>query len=140
LTKWTILDARKVTNRDKVTPFNDICLKSPFGHYFQVEAQQDDLISADGPEVSPACMFKVVKAAIPHLPDWLFKRPHLNHNNITTQYAGFVEYPPSTRRVEDRPQNLGSFPIDIQETFLIEDLLYAMTSIEGVYVKRKPLA
>ena len=52
LTKWTILDARKVTNRDKVTPFNDICLKSPFGHYFQVEAQQDDLISADGPEVS----------------------------------------------------------------------------------------
>ena len=34
LTKWTILDARKVTNRDKVTPFNDICLKSPFGHYF----------------------------------------------------------------------------------------------------------
>jgi hypothetical protein len=34
LTKWTILDARKVTNRDKVTPFNDICLKSPFGHFF----------------------------------------------------------------------------------------------------------
>lgn len=84
-------------------------------------------------------MFKVVKAAIPHLPDWLFKRPHLNHNNITTQYAGFVEYAPSSRRVEERPQNLGSFPIDIQETFLIEDLLFAMTSIEGVYIKRKQL-
>jgi gamma-tubulin complex component 2 len=27
--------------------------------------------------------------------------------------------------------------VDIQETFLIEDLLYAMTSIEGVYIKRK---
>ena len=40
LTKWTILDARKVQNRDKVTPFNDICLKSPFGHYFQVETEQ----------------------------------------------------------------------------------------------------
>ena len=34
---------------------------------------------------------------------------------------------------------MGSFPIDIQETFLIEDLLFAMTSIEGVYVKRKPV-
>ena len=54
-------------------------------------ADVPDLISAEGPEVSQACMFKVVKAAIPHLPDWLFKRPHLNHNNITTQYAGFVE-------------------------------------------------
>jgi len=34
LSKWTILDARRVTNREKVTPFNDVCLKSPFGHYF----------------------------------------------------------------------------------------------------------
>ena len=126
-----------MNNRDKVTPFNDICLKSPFGHFFQVEAQQEDLISANGPEVSNSCIFKVVKAAIPHLPDWLFKRPHLNHNNITSQYAGFVEYPQSSRRVEERPQNLGNFPVDIQETFLIEDLLFAMTSIEGVYIKRK---
>ena len=83
-------------------------------------------------------MFKVVKAAIPHLPDWLFKRPNLNHNNITSQYTSFVEYPNSSKRnIADKPQNLGSFPVDIQETFLIEDLLFAMTSIEGVYIKRK---
>ena len=83
-------------------------------------------------------MFKVVKADIPHLPDWLFKRPHLNHNSITQQYAGFIEYPSSSKRgLNERSQNLGSFPVDIQETFLIEDLLFAMTSIEGVYIKRK---
>jgi len=58
-------------------------------------------------------MFKVVKAAIPHLPDWLFKRPHLNHNNITMQYQGFVDNSAQNRRVEERPQNLGSFPVDI---------------------------
>ena len=126
-----------MTNRDKVTPFNDICLKSPFGHFFQVEREQDDLISANGPDVSEACMFKVVKAAIPHLPDWLFKRPHLNHNDITSQYAGHVEYPNLGKSKSDHPKNLGAFPVDIQETFLIEDLLYAMTSIEGVYIKRK---
>ena len=34
---------------------------------------------------------------------------------------------------------MGQFPIDIQETFLIEDLLFSMTSIEGVYIKRKSL-
>lgn len=33
LTKWTILDARRTTSRDKVTPFNDVCFKSPFGHF-----------------------------------------------------------------------------------------------------------
>jgi len=36
----------------------------------------------------------------------------------------------------ERPKALGSFPLEIQETFLIEDLLYAFTSIEGVYIKR----
>ena len=127
-----------MTNREKVTPFNDICLKSPFGHFFQVEVNHEDLISANGPDVSDACMFKVVKADIPHLPDWLFKRPHLNHNSITQQYAGFIEYPSSSKQgLNERSQNLGSFPVDIQETFLIEDLLFAMTSIEGVYIKRK---
>ena len=60
-------------------------------------------------------MFKVEKANIPHLPDWLFKRPHLNHNDITSQYAGFVEYPPSANKGNNmRPiPGLGSFPIDI---------------------------
>jgi gamma-tubulin complex component 2 len=37
---------------------------------------------------------------------------------------------------EERPQHLGTFPIEIQETFLIEDLLFAMTSIEGTYIRR----
>lgn len=34
LTKWQILDAKNITNRNIVTPFDDICLKSPFGHFF----------------------------------------------------------------------------------------------------------
>lgn len=84
-------------------------------------------------------MFKVIKASIPHLPDWLFKRPHLNHNNITSQYSSFLDTNSISvkKTIEERAKNLGSFPVDIQETFLIEDLLYAMTSIEGVYIKRK---
>jgi len=39
----------------------------------------------------------------------------------------------------EKPKELGTFPMEIQETFLIEDLLYAMSSIEGVYIKRKPV-
>ena len=136
LTKWQILDARNVTNRNIVTPFDDICLKSPFGQYFHV--QQNDVVGANGQEITENCMFKIVKAGIPYLPDWLFKRPNLNHNNITGPYQGFIQQHPQQRRViEERPKNLGSFPTDIQEAFLIEDLLFAMSSIEGVYIKRK---
>jgi len=40
-------------------------------------------------------------------------------------------------KYEEIPKPLGSYPLDIQETFLIEDLLYAMTSIEGTYIKWK---
>lgn len=38
---------------------------------------------------------------------------------------------------EERPKPLGSHPIEIQETLLIEDLIFAMSNIEGVYIKRK---
>jgi hypothetical protein len=109
-------------------------LKSPFGHYFQVEATDNDSISANGHEISDACMFKVVKANIPHLPDWLFKRPHLNHNSITKQYSGLAEIMP--QKQQEKPKPLGSFPVDIQETLLLEDFLTAMTSIQGAYIRR----
>lgn len=46
LTKWTILDAKNATNRNIVTPFDDICLKSPFGNYFVVS--EGDIIAANG--------------------------------------------------------------------------------------------
>ena len=111
LTKWTIIDARRTTSREKVTPFNDICLKSPFGHFLQVESADQDIISANGSEVTTACMFKIVKSGVPHLPDWLFKRPHLNNNNITQQFAGLVESGP--RVTQERPKPLGSYPSEI---------------------------
>ena len=89
LTKWTIHDVKNVTNRDRVTPLNDICLKSPFGQYCQV--QQNLVLSANGQDIGEDCTFKIVKSTIPHLPDWLYKRPFLNHNNITNQYQPFIE-------------------------------------------------
>ena len=44
----------------------------------------NEIIGANGKESNENCIFKIVKAGIPFLPDWLFKRPHLNHNNITS--------------------------------------------------------
>jgi len=36
-------------------------------------------------------MFKIVKSGVPNLPDWLFKRPHLNNNNITQEFKSLVD-------------------------------------------------
>jgi hypothetical protein len=84
LTKWTIHDVRNMTNRDKVTPLNDVCFKSPFGDYLKVS--DDFLLSANGQEISDQCSFKIVKATVPLMPDWLHKRPFLKHNYITSDY------------------------------------------------------
>lgn len=97
------------------------------------------LISANGHAINEETTFKLIKAEIPFLPDWLIKRPSLNHNNLVSRSKLFFEKPKthSSKIYEDEPKPLGHFPVDIQETFLIEDLLYAMSSIEGTYIKRK---
>jgi len=141
LTKWQLVDAHDTTNRSKLTPFDEVCLKSPFGHYCAMELS--GIISVSGPKIQENTIFKFLKANIPYLPDWLIKRPYINHNIITTQYKQIVE-PSSQPKLgmpkvlyQEQPKQLGAFPVDIQECFLIEDLLYAMSSIDGVYIKRK---
>lgn len=104
------MDARRTTSKDKVTPYNDVCFKSPFGQFLQVEAKEQDIIFANGLEINPACMFKIVKAGVPNLPDWLFKRPHLNHNSITSTIANLIEIKPQKTLL---PKALGSFPLEI---------------------------
>lgn len=65
-------------------------------------------------------MFKIVKSNIPHLPDWLFKRPNLNHNSITSSFSNLVEIPTlqtsgnqKNSGILDRPKALGTFPLEI---------------------------
>jgi hypothetical protein len=84
LTKWTILDAKNPKNNNVVTPFDDIVLKSAFGFYLHIKDQSDFVVwTGSGSEPNDFSIFRVVKATIPYLPDWLFKRPHLNHNSLS---------------------------------------------------------
>jgi hypothetical protein len=84
LTKWIIVDAKNTKSNSIVTPFDDVLLRSPFGQYLQIVNTVDFSIgTGGGMEPNEMAVFRVVKATIPYLPDWLFKRPHLNHNSIT---------------------------------------------------------
>ena len=113
LTKWIIIDAKNPKSTNVVTPFDDVILKQSFGLYLQVTNTTDFAIgTGGGMEATDFSTFRVVKSTIPYLPDWLFKRPHLNHNIIT---HGGIMAPPSLRggRIEERTKPLGSFPVEI---------------------------
>lgn len=136
LAQWTIIDANNITNRGPATQFDDIALRIPFGSYLMVE--QDGLMSANGQAINEETKFKLVKANIPFLPDWLMKRPNMNHNNLVSRKFFDTHVPTHKKKTyEEEPKQLGSFPVEIQETLLIEDLLHAMNSIEGVYIRRR---
>ena len=72
LAKWTIIDANNPSNKDFVTPYDDVALKSPFGNFLIVEPSST--ISASGPNITEDSTFKLLKANIPFLPDWVVKR------------------------------------------------------------------
>jgi gamma-tubulin complex component 2 len=100
--------------------------------------EDNKLLSANGQAINEESTFKLIKANIPFLPDWLMKRPNINHNNLVSR-PFFDKHVPNNRKktYEEEPKTLGSFPLEIQETLLIEDLLHSMNSIEGVYIRRE---
>jgi len=83
LSQWTIIDpSNATTSKRPVTPFDDVAFRIPFGSYMLVEG--NGLFSANGHAVNEETTFKLIKADIPFLPDWLIKRPSLNHNYLAS--------------------------------------------------------
>ena len=129
------MNANDISNRGPVTQFDDIALRIPFGSYLMTE--ENFLMSANGQAINEETTFKIVKANIPFLPDWLMKRPGINHNNLVSRPFFDKHIPGQKKKVyEESPKPIGNFPVEIQETLLIEDLLHAMNSVEGVYIRR----
>ncbi|KAJ6246461.1 gamma-tubulin complex component 2 [Anaeramoeba flamelloides] len=54
-------------------------------------------------------------------------RPYLNGTNL-------VLFPRKSVLVADKKHKIGIFPLEIQETLIIKDLLYCLIGIEGTYI------
>lgn len=108
LTKWVIVDPRNQKGSGVVTPFDDLMLRSPFGSYLRIMNTHDFTVGAtqasvDKNELKEEAIFRMVKSSIPFLPDWLFTRPHLNHNNIAGISNSQQLQPTASRaRLEER--------------------------------------
>ena len=83
----------------------------------------------------------LVHAHTPYVPSWNRDRPYLTSNYID---RGFTESavaqlprnsPTRVRWMKDRSAPLNTFSIQLQENFLIEDLLSAMLGVGGRYVR-----
>ena len=67
---------------------------------------------------------------LPVQPDWIFQRPYLT--------CDFVLSPDSSSQQNVTP--LGTLPLQMQESAIIEDLLFCMEGVEGKYISALPLS
>ena len=73
-----------------------------------------------------------VKGKYPDLPSWLTNRPHLSHDYLPPPK------PHPSPPVDHLP--LASLPLPLQQSAVIEDLLYLMLGVEGRYILTHPLS
>lgn len=139
LIKWTLIEANVSNSKRVVSTFDQVILKTPFG---ELTVDPSGSVFANGQSATAERTWKIVKANVPFMPDWVFTRPNLNHNDLVLarwpQADSYSMKPQIKRRImADEGKGLGKMPILAQEKLLMEDLLYAMVSVEGNYIKRR---
>jgi hypothetical protein len=77
LAKWTIIDTENEGNKGVIHSFHKVALKSAFG-YLSVE--KNGSIISNGRRPDESSTFRIAKANIPLLADWLYKRQYLISN------------------------------------------------------------
>ena len=137
LVKWTLMDANVSNSKRAVSTFDSVILKTPFG---ELTVDASGAVSANGQTMTAERTWKLIKANVPFMPDWVFTRPNLNHNDLILARCpdAYALKPAIKRRtLNDEAKGLGKLPLLAQEKLLMEDLLYAMISVEGNYIKRR---
>jgi hypothetical protein len=83
--KYALIDPNNQSNISRPLIFNDqIILRSNFGNFLMLGL--DNNVSSAGMIISDETTWKLTKTHVDHFPDWLRKRKHLNHNNVSYLY------------------------------------------------------
>jgi gamma-tubulin complex component 2 len=137
LMKWTINDSNNSSSRRPVCCYDDITLKSTFG---ELITDENSVVYSRGQGTTVESTWKIMKSTVPYIPDWVFTRPSLDHNLLVLSRNPQPEakqLPLRRRAFIDDTKRLAQLPLIVQEQTLIEDLLFSLNSIEGVYIRRK---
>ena len=138
LSKCYLMDPSNLNSSasDFITPQSKIVIKSAFGNFIRIN--NDRTVSFHVQVMSEESVFRLVKAHVPLLPEWLFKRPHLTRDPLLISQVKPTGISSLKRRQGiDYPKTLGSTSVESQEQYLLQDLLYIMIGIDGTYIKRK---
>jgi hypothetical protein len=81
-------------------------------------------------------VWNIIRAGTPFLADWTRNRPFLTGDFLFEGAAGSSsgEHAAATAAAAAAAQQLASFPVPIQETLVVDDMLSAMLGVEGQYI------
>lgn len=71
------------------------------------------------------------------MPDWIYIRPHISKSVLKPSFERTVVQAQNYLVKASEKKTLGAYVYQVQQVYLIEDLLYCMMSIEGTYIKRR---
>lgn len=97
-----------------------------YGNYLRVES--DGSVSAGSGVLGDNTGWLLHKANVPYLPKWLYTRPNIS---ASTLLPNFEKYNMDSSSGYDYSKINGLESAKKQEKLLIEELLYALLSIDG---------
>lgn len=84
MAKWIILDANNPSSKRQINIYDDLVIKSPYGTF--LISDNKGSVNGGGPNVSEHSTWKIQKANVPYMPDWLFLRPNINNNYLLPKF------------------------------------------------------
>lgn len=129
---WLIQDLNNTLNKRQITVYDDVVLKSVYGN--MMSCDESLRVTANGVVIGKSSIWNIMKASVPFIPDWVYLRPTIaKHMNLSSDG---VMTRTEIGRKDDR-KLLSSFNLQVQEWYLVEDMLDIMLGFEGTYIKKR---
>ena len=79
-------------------------------------------------------MWNIIRAGTPFLADWTRNRPFLTGDFLFETKQEAAGGNAATKAAKTAAAQLASFPVPIQESLVVDDVLSAMLGVEGQYI------
>lgn len=129
---WLLQDLTNTLNKRQITVYDDIVLKSVYGN--MMSCDESFRVTANGVVTARSSTWNIMKASVPFVPEWVYLRPTIGKHMVLGEVGR--EGMGGTGRKEER-KGLGMVNLQVQEWYLVEDMLDVMLGFEGVYIKKR---
>jgi hypothetical protein len=88
---WNIQDANTAANssssKRQITVYDDLILKSVYGNMMSCDESLN--VTANGSQINKSCIWNIMKANVPFVPDWVYLRPTIaKHMTLSSDGLG----------------------------------------------------